>query len=52
MRFYSLVAAAALLTASLAAHADTITQTFAVPLSAPGSGFNEASPTINPFNPA
>ena len=56
MRFYSVVAAAALLSASLAAHADVITQTFAVPYQ-PSSGGQFyggglALPTINPFDPA
>ncbi len=53
MRLYSLVAAAALLSASLAARADTITQTFALPLTASyGNNFSggSAAPTINPFN--
>ena len=54
MRLYSFVAAAALASASLAAHADTITQSFALPFSALGNdyGGGVANPTINPFNPA
>ena len=56
MRFYSFVAVAALCSASLAAHADVITQTFAVPYQ-PSSGGQFyggglALPTINPFDPA
>jgi len=49
MRLCSFAAAAALLSASFAAHADTITQTFAFQ----GTGVNENfSPAANPFNTA
>lgn len=53
MRLYSFVAAAALLSASLAAHADTITQSFAVPVTVDAgnmAGYSGSSPTV--FNSA
>ena len=56
MRLYAFVAAAALLSASLAARADTITQSFAVPFvhynTSNGYSTYGASFPSNPFNPA